>query len=638
LEIKQILLKYWGFSKFRPLQEDIINSVLSGKDTLALLPTGGGKSICYQVPGLAKKGICIVISPLIALMKDQVENLKQRGIPAVCIYSGQSSKEIDITLDNCIYGNIKFLYVSPERLVTDIMRVRLQKMDVNLIAVDESHCISQWGYDFRPPYLRIAEIRDLLPGIPFMALTATATKTVVKDIMEKLEFKNYNVYRSGFERKNLAYVVENIEDKLGKLLKICRNVKGTGVVYVRSRKRTREIALYLKKNGIPADYYHAGLDSLTRSKKQEAWMKDKFPVIVATNAFGMGIDKPSVRFVVHIDMPESPEAYFQEAGRAGRDGKKAYAVLLFNQSDISNAKAFLKSAYPDIKFIKQVYNSLGNYLQLAIGSGENMAFNFELSDFCRQYQLNAIDTFNALKLLESEGYLLLEGALSNPSKMIILLNKEDIYRFQVSTPEFDHLLKTLLRSYSGLFSDFIKIDESIIAKRLNTTKDEVIKHLKQLNSLKIVKYEPQSSNPRIIYCQGRVDTRDFSLSPQIYAERKKFAEIRIKAMEDYVTSISKCRSQYLIEYFGEEDAQRCGKCDVCLERNKVELSKLEFDRILDWIKPLLKESPHTVNDIMQKAKSSKDEIKVMNTIRFLIDSQKLLIDPHTQILTWNENI
>jgi len=637
LEIKQILLKYWGYSKFRPLQEDIINSVLEGKDTLALLPTGGGKSICYQVPGLAKEGLCIVISPLIALMKDQVENLKQRGIKAVCVYSGMSSREIDIILDNCVYGNIKFLYVSPERLVTKIMRVRMQKMNVNLVAIDESHCISQWGYDFRPPYLRISEIRELLPNVPFLALTATATKSVVKDIIERLEFKNHCVFRSGFERKNLAYVVYKEEDKLGRLLKICRNVKGTGVVYVRSRKRTKEIATYLKKNGIQSDYYHAGLDAITRSRKQDAWMSDKFPVIVATNAFGMGIDKPTVRFVVHIDMPESPEAYFQEAGRAGRDGKKAYTVLLYDQSDISNTRAFIRSSYPEIKFIKQVYNSLGNYFQLAVGSGENFAFDFELSEFCNNYNFNTIEAYNALKLLESEGYILLEGALSNPSKLLILLNKEDIYRFQVSTPAFDNILKTLLRSYSGLFSDMIKIDESVIAKRLNLGKDDIINSLKQLDNMKIVKYSPQNNKPRIVYCQGRVDSRDFILSPQVYADRKKFAELRAEAMIAYVTSISKCRSQYLIEYFGEEDAKRCGRCDVCLERNKLELSNLEFDKVLEWLKPMVKDKAFTVDEVMKTAKSSKEELQIMNVIRYLIDSKKIIINPDTQVLTWNEN-
>ncbi|MFO8066618.1 MAG: ATP-dependent DNA helicase RecQ [Bacteroidales bacterium] len=636
MNIRQILLKNWGYPSFRPMQEDIINSVLSGKDTLALLPTGGGKSICYQVPGLAKEGVCIVISPLIALMKDQVENLKAKNIPAVAVYSGLNSKEIDIALDNCIYGNIKFLYISPERLTTKLMRARLQKMNVNLLAVDEAHCISQWGYDFRPPYLRIAEIREFIPNTPILALTATATKQVAEDIIQKLEFKDYSTFKSSFERKNLTYAVLKEEDKLKRLLKICKKIKGTGIIYVRSRKKTKEIALYLKKNRIAADYYHAGLDSITRHKKQENWMKEDPPLIVSTNAFGMGIDKPNVRFVVHIDMPDSPEAYFQEAGRAGRDGKQAYAVLLYNDADIVDAKLFWKSSYPEIKFIKQVYNSLGNYFQLAIGSGENISFDFELSNFCNTYKLNNLLTYNALKILENEGYILLSGALSNPSKMIILLNKEQIYRFQILNPVYEKILKTILRSYTGLFSEMVKIDENVIAKRLNLSKAEVTKALHQLNEMSVIKYEQQNVKPRLTFCIGRVDQKDFSLSPETYNDRMKYARFRIKAMEEYVTSTTKCRSQYLIEYFGEEEPPRCGTCDVCRQRNKVDLSKLEFDQILNWLKPILREQPVKVEDVMAKVANSNEEKKVMRVIKWLLDNKKIITDPDTRILKWNE--
>lgn len=636
MNIRQILLKNWGYPSFRPMQEDIINSVLSGKDTLALLPTGGGKSICYQVPGLAKEGVCIVISPLIALMKDQVENLKAKNIPAVAVYSGLNSKEIDIALDNCIYGNIKFLYISPERLTTKLMRARLQKMNVNLLAVDEAHCISQWGYDFRPPYLRIAEIREFIPNTPILALTATATKQVAGDIIQKLEFRDYSTFKSSFERKNLTYAVLKEEDKLKRLLKICKKIKGTGIIYVRSRKKTKEIALFLKKNGIAADYYHAGLDSITRHKKQENWMKEDPPLIVSTNAFGMGIDKPNVRFVVHIDMPDSPEAYFQEAGRAGRDGKQAYAVLLYNDTDIVDAKLFWKSSYPEIKFIKQVYNSLGNYFQLAIGSGENISFDFELSNFCNTYKLNNLLTYNALKILENEGYILLSGALSNPSKMIILLNKEQIYRFQILNPVYEKILKTILRSYTGLFSEMVKIDENVIAKRINLSKAEVTKALQQLNEMSVIKYEQQNVKPRLTFCIGRVDQKDFSLSPETYNNRMKYARFRIKAMEEYVTSTTKCRSQYLIEYFGEEEPPRCGTCDVCRQRNKVDLSKLEFDQILNWLKPILREQPVKVEDIMAKVANSNEEKKVMRVIKWLLDNKKIITDPDTRILKWNE--
>ncbi len=618
------------------MQEDIIRSVLSGKETLALLPTGGGKSICYQVPGLAREGVCIVISPLIALMKDQVENLKAKNIPAVAVYSGLNSREIDIALDNCIYGNIKFLYISPERLTTKLMRARLAKMNVNLLAIDEAHCISQWGYDFRPPYLRIAEVREIIPKTPVIALTATATVQVAEDIVKRLEFNEPNIFRSSFERKNLTYAVLKEEDKLKRLLKVCRNIKGTGIIYVRNRKRTKETALFLKKNGIPADFYHAGLDSMTRNKKQENWMKENPPLIVSTNAFGMGIDKPNVRFVVHMDMPDSPEAYFQEAGRAGRDGKKAYAVLLYNKADIVDAKMFWKSSYPEIKYIKQVYNSLGNYFQLAVGSGDNMSFDFELSEFCQTYKLNPLLTYNALKILENEGYILLSGALSNPSKMLVLLSKEQIYRFQVLNPAYEKLLKTIFRSYTALFSEMVKIDETVIAKRLDVPKSEVIKQLQQLNQMSVINYEQQKHKPQLIFCMGRVEQRDFSLSPETYDDRMKYAKFRIKAMEDYVTSVTKCRSQYLIEYFGEESPPRCGTCDVCLERNKVNLSKLEVDRILEWLKPILKDKPLKMEDVLGKVSSSNEEKKVLRVIRWLIDNKKILMNPETGILNWNE--
>lgn len=423
MNIHNILAKYWGYHSFRPLQEEIITSVLQGNDTLALLPTGGGKSVCFQVPALVQEGVCIVISPLIALMKDQVDNLQKKGISAIAITSAMHKREIDIAFDNCVYGNIKFLYLSPERLITPIAQARIQKMKVSLIAVDEAHCISQWGYDFRPSYLEIAKLRELQPKVPVLALTATATPEVVKDIQEKLRFKKANVLQKSFERKNLAYVVIGEEDKLSRLLKVVNNVGGTGVVYVRNRKKTQEVAAFLQKNKIPADFYHAGLTPGERSQKQDSWIKNKTRVIVATNAFGMGIDKPDVRFVVHLDLPDSLEAYFQEAGRAGRDEGKAYAVMLYNEADINDLKSNVEMSFPSVEEIRQTYQALANYYQLAVGSGEGAAFDFDISELCRNYKLEPVTVFNSIRFLEKEGYISATEAVYQPSRINFTLNK-----------------------------------------------------------------------------------------------------------------------------------------------------------------------------------------------------------------------
>jgi ATP-dependent DNA helicase RecQ len=635
-EPKQILTKYWGYTTFRPLQEEIIQSVLDGMDTLALLPTGGGKSICFQVPALCKEGLCIVVSPLIALMKDQVTNLNKRGIKAVAIFSGLTPAEIDIAVDNCIYGNTRFLYLSPERLTTDLIRMRLPKMKVSLIAVDEAHCISQWGYDFRPPYLKIAEIREILPLTPILALTATATTDVIADICEKLEFSEPNIFKKSFERKNLTYAVIKEEDKYNRLVRICQKVNGPGIVYVRNRRKTKEIAQFLVQNNITADYYHAGLDTVTRDKKQENWMKETRRVIVATNAFGMGIDKPNVRFVVHMDMPDAPEAYFQEAGRAGRDEKKSYAVLLFNDSDILDAEKFHELSYPPVSFIKQVYNCLGNYLQLAVGSGQDKSFDFVHTEFCNHYNLEPISTFNALKFLEKEGYILLTEALSNPSRLHILLNKEELYRFLVANPLYDSFLKVLLRSYAGLFSDFIKINETEIAKRTGKTALEVNNLLGRLHQLRVLYYDPQNKKPRIIFTLPRIDPRDLSISQENYSERKKFASMRVEAMKNYVVSKNRCRSLILLDYFGQKDVQRCGVCDICLERNKLVVSKLEFDNILDLIKPNLKIKPYTTENLISSLKTNIPEDRIIKVIQWLIDNDKVGYDPTSGELSWKK--
>jgi len=612
LDLHAILLKYWGFSSFRPLQEDIIRSVVDGHDTLALLPTGGGKSLCYQVPGVALEGLCIVVSPLIALMKDQVQALKEKGIKATGIYHGMSRVEIDNAVDNCVYGDVKFLYLSPERLTTDLIRSRMEKMNVSLLAVDESHCISQWGYDFRPPYLQIAEVRTLIPNTPILALTATATPQVVNDIQEKLHFSSPKVFQKSFERKNLAYVVFREEDKLNRLLKICRNVTGTGVVYVRNRKRTREIARWLEQQGVSADFYHAGLTTLERDAKQNAWMKERTRVVVSTNAFGMGIDKSNVRFVVHMDLPDSPEAYFQEAGRAGRDGKKAYAILLFNESDIMDLQEFHERSFPPIKVIKKVYTCLGNYFQLAIGSGKDQSMPFELTTFARNYGMDPFVVFNALGFLEKEGYLGLSEAMSNPSRIMFLVNNETLYRFHVANPGYDSFIKLLLRSYSGLFSEFTRIQETDIAKRAGIPKDNVQKMLTELHEMQILHYKKQNDQPLITFLEERMSEADLTISKSVYKERKEFSGKRMNAMLDYARSENKCRSLYLLAYFGETDALRCGQCDVCLERNKTGVSSYEFEQILALIKPQIQEKQISLETLIQELDIQLSEKKVIN--------------------------
>jgi len=633
-KIHDILLKYWGYPSFRPLQEEIIDSVLSGKDTLALLPTGGGKSICFQVPALAMEGLCIVITPLIALMKDQVENLKKNGIKAAAIYSGMHRNEIEMNINNCIYGNTKFLYVSPERLETESFRQNLLRMKVSILAVDEAHCISQWGYDFRPPYLKIADIRELLPKVPVLALTATATPEVVVDIQEKLGFNEENVFQKSFVRTNLTYVVINEEDKFRRLLKVVEGVKGTGIVYVRNRRKTREIAEYLNKNNISADYYHAGLENRQREVKQEDWMKGKSRIIVATNAFGMGIDKPDVRFVVHMDFPDSLEAYFQEAGRAGRDEKRAYAVLLYEKADIINAKRNLNLSYPGIQSIKKIYNLLGNWFQIAVGSGKDISYEFDISDFCNNYRLKPLIVFSALKFLEREGYIFLNEAMDLSSKIFINANKEDLYRFQVSNMNYDQFIKILLRSYSGLFSDFVKINEREVAKRTGLSVKEVTQYLIKLQQMEMITYIPQRSKPEIVYSSPRYDIKHISLSVQNYANRKEIARNRMNAVIDYAEKTTKCRSQSLVEYFGETNSKRCGRCDVCIERNKIELSELEFNIILDKIKPILQSKEVSIEELVGLI-GDRNEEKVLKAVQWLLDNEKLTRDKKYR-LRWNK--
>ncbi len=618
----QILLKYWGYSSFRPMQEEIIQSVLDGKDTLALLPTGGGKSLCFQVPAIAMEGLCLVVSPLIALMKDQVDNLTRRGIRAAALYSGMHPDEMNIVLDNCRHGSIKLLYVSPERLTTDKMRESLRRMKVNLLAVDEAHCVSQWGYDFRPPYLEIANIRPLIPGIAVLALTATATPAVVKDIQQRLGFKTENLFQKSFERKNLTYLVIREEDKMKRLLKILRKVTGPGIVYVRNRRETKEIAGFLQKNGIPADYYHAGLDQKLRDKKQNAWIKEEKRIIVSTNAFGMGIDKPNVRVVVHLDLPDSMEAYFQEAGRAGRDEKRGYAVLLYETSDILDARHNLNIAFPELSIIRSVYQALGNYLQIPVGGGKDLHFDFDLSTFADQYRFPSVTVYNSLRFLEKEGLVMLTDAFHNPSRIFIKAGKEDLYRFQVENEPFDHFIKTLLRSYSGILSDFVKFSETELARRSDLPLEKVVSTLKHLEKLQIIDYIRQTDNPQLIYLQERYDPKDLSISPEHYQNRLKDAVARMESMIAYVESTHKCRSQMLLAYFGETDTRRCGKCDVCIERNKISLNELEFDNIVGVLKPMLTSRPASLEEMVE-AVGNTNEDKVLRAVQWLLDNEKI---------------
>jgi ATP-dependent DNA helicase RecQ len=615
---KEILQQYWGYSSFRPLQEDIILSVLDGKDTLALLPTGGGKSICFQVPALCMEGLCLVITPLVALMIDQVENLKKRDVPAVSVHSGMHSREIRLAYDKCMEGRVKFLYLSPERLGTVAFKEIAQHLKVSFIAVDEAHCISQWGYDFRPPYLKIAEIRTLFPSAPVLAVTATAVSKVIVDIQERLHFPKPNVFRKSFSRENLAYIVYKEEDKYRKLLRICNGVKGTGIVYVRNRRLTKETAEYLNRNGIKAGYYHAGLDPVTRAARQNEWKDEKMRVIVATNAFGMGIDKPNVRFVVHLDLPETLEAYFQEAGRAGRDGKKSYAVVLFNESDVQDARHFLELAWPLPEVIRQVYQALGNYLQLAVGSGREMAFDFDMELFASTYRFKPVTVFNVLKILERDGYITLTDAMNSPSRVFFLLAKEALYKYQVENREADHLIKVLLRSYSGLFYDFTPINEYEIARRLSADRDYVIQQLEFLKKEGIIDLVPQNNVPQLVFNCERLAPEDIGLSKTYYFERKKEAAAKLEQLINYLENETRCRSILLLEYFGDVSAADCGVCDVCLNRKRSSLSEDEYAQISKRIIQCLETGEKELRQLVIEI-SSFPEARVVEIARIMID-------------------
>ncbi|MBO7199975.1 MAG: RecQ family ATP-dependent DNA helicase [Bacteroidales bacterium] len=633
--IYEILKTHWGYDSFRSMQEDIINSVLSGNDTLALMPTGGGKSVCFQVPALAMEGMCLVISPLIALMNDQVDNLQKKDISAATITSGMNRYEIEIVLNKCIHNKVKILYVSPERLKNKMFVEHLKQMKVSIIAVDEAHCISQWGYDFRPPYLEIANIRKYHPYAPIIALTATATTNVIGDIKEKLLFRKGNkVFRKSFYRDNLSYMVLAEEDKYGRMLRIIKKIGGCGIIYVRNRRRTLEIAEYLESQGMLATHYHAGLSAKDRERHQKRWQDDKVNIMVATNAFGMGIDKSNVRYVIHWDIPESVEAYFQEAGRAGRDGKQSYAVLMYNNKDINMLKDNFENSYPPLSYIQNVYKAVCNYYRIPIGAGNELAFDFNVTQICETYKFNILPFMSAIKFLEREGLISIPDTDEMISKICILTTKQDLYNFQVSHKDYDNFLKTLLRMYGGLFSDFVPINETFIAKTLHYKTSEIETMLSDLEKLKILSYKKKSDKPQIIFTSERIDTSYLYFGNSNYKYLKDNAIYRMNAMLEYITSNQQCRSKILLGYFDEKDnVVLCNKCDVCISQKK---KKKEERGVKQRLLSLLATSPMTIRQIVE-AMPDIPEDEIVSTIRTMIDFGKIEMNYDMQIFIPNKN-
>jgi len=631
-QYKQVLVRYWGYTSFRPLQEEIITSVVSGSDTLALMPTGGGKSITFQVPALVMDGICLVITPLISLMKDQVNRLNSLEIKALALHSGMSAEEIDITLENAIYGDYKFLYVSPERIGTKLFQAKAGRLNLSIVAIDEAHCISQWGYDFRPSYLKIARLRDHISDkVPFLALTASATPQVVDDIMEKLEFRKKNLLRTSFSRKNISYLVRHVEDKAAYLIKTAGKMNGCGIVYVRSRKRCREVAELLEENGISADYYHAGLSDELRDIKQGKWTRGEARIIVATNAFGLGIDKADVRYVIHWDLPDSIENYYQESGRAGRDGKPSFAVLLLSPSDTGRLKDSVRKKFPPVDKIKDIYEAVCNYLQIPLGSGKEIVFDFSMSEFVTKYRLPVIETYNALQFLQREGYMEFTEEINNPSRVHFIVSRDDLYKFQVANEAFDTFIKLLLRSYTGMFSEFVPINEDALAKKSAAGRDTIYNFLVKLSSFNIIKYIPGKKTALVIMTEERLERKALLISPDNYLHVREKYEERLNRMVDYAESANKCRAVTILSYFGEE-SDRCGSCDVCRERNEVGLSKYEFDLVLERIKSILLSEKFDAEELAGKVEFPEDN--VVRVIRWLLDHNKIIPDADRKLL-WN---
>lgn len=620
----QLLKQYWGYDSFRGIQEEIINSISENKDTLGLMPTGGGKSITFQVPALTKDGLCLVITPLIALMKDQVQNLRKRGIKALSIYSGMSRQDIITTLENCIFGNYKFLYISPERLDTEIFRTKLRKMKVSMITVDESHCISQWGYDFRPAYLKIAEIRELLPDVPVLALTATATPEVVKDIQARLHFRRENVFRMSFERSNLAYIVRKTDNKTGELLHILRSMPGSAIVYVRNRRRTKEITELLNNEDITADFYHAGLDDATKDIRQHRWQSGGSRVMVATNAFGMGIDKPDVRIVIHMDLPDSIEAYFQEAGRAGRDGQKAYAVILYAKADKTTLHKRIPDTFPEKEYIKDVYEHLQYYYQMAMGDGLDCVREFNIEDFCRKFKYFPVPVDSALKILTQAGYLEYTGEQDNTSRLLFTIRRDELYRLREMGDDMDKLIQTVLRSYTGVFTDYTYINEDSLAIRTGLTRRQIYEQLVHLAKLRIVSYIPHKKTPYIIYTRERIEAQLIHISPEIYEERKARYETRINAMLEYVTNDTLCRSRMLLDYFGEKNEHNCGQCDTCIGlRKQTATCQPDREELYENIHEILSGAPQTPAGLLEQLPIEKELLT--EALHRLLDEGKIIV-------------
>lgn len=628
----QILKQYWGYSGFRPLQEDIIKSITEGKDTLGLMPTGGGKSITFQVPAMVMEGVCLVITPLIALMKDQVENLKDRGIKALAIYSGMSHKEILTTLDNAIMGDYKFLYISPERLSTQLFQAKLKSMNVCLIAVDESHCISQWGYDFRPSYMNIADIRQSLPNVPILALTATATPQVVDDIQTVLCFKEKNVFRKSFFRDNLAYIVREADNKIEMLVKILNKIEGSSIVYVRSRQKTKEIAQDLIQYGISADYYHAGLSHEEKNNKQKAWKANECRVIVSTNAFGMGIDKPDVRLVVHTDLPNSLEEYYQEAGRAGRDEQLAYAVILYSKTDSTKLKKRIQDEFPDRDYIKKIYENLAYFFQIAEGFGLDQSHNFDLHLFCKTYKLALTPTYNALKILNLAGYIEYIEDPDSRSKILFTVYRDELYNANFDS-DCELLINTLLRLYSGIFADYTYINERNVAIHTHKTAKEVYETLKYLKKRNILDYIPYKKSPVIIYTRPRMSINHLTIPKAILELRKERFEKRISGMSNYVENQDVCRSRLLLDYFGEKKTADCGLCDVCRQKGKASLTTNKFKEIESAIYRLLESSSYSVEAIVDKLSLTHSSKEILDVIRFNLDKQKYILNQNKLTLS-----
>lgn len=634
----EALTSIWGYTDFRPLQADIISSILKNKDTLAIMPTGGGKSLCFQVPALCMDGLCVVVTPIIALMKDQVEQLRQKGVRAAAVYSGMSNQEIDVTLDNAAHGQLQFLYVSPERLKSELFLQRTRKMNISLLAIDEAHCISQWGYDFRPSYLEINEFKKFAQNAPVIALTATATKEVTNDIIAKLELKaGYKVFVQSFARPNLSYFVREVEDKEAKLIEILEKVRGQGIVYVRTRKSAKQIAEFLIRYGVSADFYHAGLSHNERNLKQEAWMNNSYRIIVATNAFGMGINKPDVRVVVHLDLPANLESYYQEAGRAGRDGIKSYAVQLYHKQDKDDLINRIKISSPTPDILKKVYQSLANFYKIAVGSSLLISYDFDLSEFVNAYNLDYLETFHALKKLEEQGFIQLAESFYHPSKVKLLLDHMELYKYEVANESYEPVIKALLRIYGGeLYSNFHIISEKKIAIYLRVGLAEVERKLNGLHNQNVIYYDKRKDSPQITFTTSRYDASKLPLNTGYLQERRRIDMERVDAVIEYVTRENTCRSVMIQRYFGELSAHDCGICDYCIEKSKPS-NRMEYDsRIRKKIFKMIRQESKTLQNLLCEVPELEQEDWIM-VIQLMLDMEELYYDEHGFLHPAGEN-